>query len=55
MVVATSVAAAAPLLAGALITLWSPPVSVPAFAATVTCAAVGATTSRGIRSVQPVQ
>jgi hypothetical protein len=55
MVVATSVAAAAPLLAGALITLWGPPVSVLAFAATVACAAVAATTSRGIRSVRPVQ
>jgi hypothetical protein len=55
VVVATSVAAAAPLLAGALITLWGPPVSVLVFAATVAGAAVAATTSRGIRTVQPVQ
>jgi hypothetical protein len=55
IVVATSVAAAAPLLAGALIAVWSPPVSVLVFAATVAGAAVAATVSRGIRSVQPVQ
>ena len=55
IVVATSVSAAAPLLAGALITVGSPPVSVLVFAATVAGAAVAATTSRGIRSLQPVQ
>ncbi|GAA3349009.1 MFS transporter [Amorphoplanes nipponensis] len=53
IVVATSVAAAAPLLAGALITLWNPPMSVLAFAATVGGAAVAATTSSGIREVRP--
>ena len=55
IVVATSVAAAAPLIAGALITLWSPPASVLVFAATVAGAAVAATVSRGIRSIQPVE
>ena len=55
IVVATSVAAAAPLIAGALITIWGPPVSVLVFAATVAGAAVAATLSRGIRSVQPVE
>ena len=55
IVVATSVAAAAPLIAGALITIWSPPVSVLVFAATVAGAAVAATVSHGIRSVQPVE
>jgi hypothetical protein len=55
IVVATSVAAAAPLLAGALITLWGPPVSVLVFAATVAGAAVTATASRGIRAAEPVE
>ena len=55
IVVATSVAATAPLLAGTLITVWSPPVSVLVFAATVAGAAIAATTSPGIRSMQPVQ
>ena len=54
IVVATSVAASAPLLAGALITIWNPPVSVLVFAATVAGAAVAATASHGIRTVQPV-
>jgi hypothetical protein len=55
IVVATSVAAAAPLLAGALITLWGPPVSVLVFAATVAGAAVAATASRGIRAAEPLE
>jgi MFS transporter len=48
VVVATSVAAAAPLLAGVLITAWGSPVSVLVFAAVVAGAAVAATLSRGI-------
>ena len=55
IVVATSVAATAPLLAGALITVWSPSVSVLVFAATVAGAAIAATTSPGIRTMQPVR
>jgi hypothetical protein len=55
IVVATSVSAAAPLLAGALITAWGGPASVLVFAATVGAAAVAATISRGIRGMRPVQ
>jgi hypothetical protein len=55
IVVATSVAAAAPLLAGALITIASPPVSVLVFAATVAGAAIAATASRGLHTVPPLE
>lgn len=55
IVVATSVSAAAPLLAGALITLWGSPASIMVFAATVGGAAVAATKSRGIRAMRQVQ
>ena len=53
--VATSVAAAAPLLAGTLITAWGSSVSILFFAAAVAVSAVAASVSRGIRSLQPVQ
>ena len=55
IVVATSVSAAAPLLAGALITIWGSPVSIMAFAAIVGGAAIAATISRGIRAMSPLQ
>jgi hypothetical protein len=54
IVVATSVSAAAPLLAGVLIAAWGSPVAVLAFAAAVAGSAVAATLSRGIRSMVPV-
>ncbi|MFI7546498.1 MFS transporter [Actinoplanes sp. NPDC049599] len=53
IVVATSIAATAPLLAGVLITMWGPPVSVLVFATTMAGAAITATTSRGIRTLHP--
>jgi hypothetical protein len=53
-VVATSVASAAPLLAGVLIAAWGSPASVLVFAAAVAGAAVAATVSRGIASMEPV-
>jgi MFS family permease len=53
--VATSVAAAAPLLAGTLITAWGSSVSILFFAAAVAVSAVAASLSRGIRSMHPVQ
>jgi len=52
--VATSVSAAAPLLAGLLITAWGSPAAIMAFAASVVGSAVAATVSRGIRSMQPL-
>jgi MFS family permease len=55
IVVATSVSAAAPLLAGVMITAWGSQVSVLAFAAAVAGAAVAATMSRGIRAMQPTE
>jgi hypothetical protein len=55
IVVATSVASAAPLLAGVMITTWGSPVSVLVFAAAVAGSAVAATVSRGIRTMRPVQ
>jgi hypothetical protein len=54
IVVATSVSAAAPLLAGVLIAAWGSPVAVLAFAVAVGGSAVAATVSRGIRSMEPV-
>jgi hypothetical protein len=54
IVVATSVASAAPLLAGVLIAAWGSPASVLVFAAAVAGAAVAATVSRGIASMEPV-
>jgi hypothetical protein len=55
IVVATSVASTAPLLAGLMITAWGSTVAVLMFAAAVAGSAVAATVSRGIRSMQPVQ
>jgi Major Facilitator Superfamily len=52
--VATSVAAAAPLLAGTLITAWGSSVSILFFAAAVAISAVAASVSRSIRSMHPV-
>ncbi|MEV6495552.1 MFS transporter, partial [Actinoplanes sp. NPDC051633] len=52
--VATSVAAAAPLLAGTLITAWGSSVSILFFAAAVAISAVAASVSRSIRSMRPV-
>jgi MFS family permease len=54
IVVATSVSAAAPLLAGLLITLFGSPVAILAFSAAVGGSAIAATFSRGIRSMEPV-
>jgi hypothetical protein len=54
IVVATSVSAAAPLIAGVLIAAWGSPAAVLAFAATVGGSAVAATMSRGIRSMEPI-
>jgi hypothetical protein len=54
VVVATSVASAAPLLAGLMITAWGSPASVLVFAAAVAGSAVAATVSRGLRSMRPV-
>jgi len=55
IVVATSASAAAPLLAGVMITAWGSPASVLVFAAAVVGAAMAATVSRGIRSMRPVE
>jgi MFS family permease len=54
IVVATSVSAAAPLLAGVLIAAWGSPVAILVFAAAVGGSAIAATVSRGIRSMEPV-
>jgi MFS family permease len=54
IVVATSVASAAPLVAGVLITAWGSPQAVLTFSAAVTGSAVAATVSRGIRSMRPI-
>jgi MFS family permease len=53
VVVATSVASAAPLLAGLMITAWGGPASVLVFASAVACSAVAATVSPGIRTMRP--
>jgi len=53
IVVATSVSAAAPLLAGVLIAEWGSQAAILAFAVAVGGAAIAATTSRGIRSMKP--
>jgi hypothetical protein len=55
IVVATSVASAAPLLAGSMITTWGGPAAVLVFAACVAGSAVAASVSRGIRSMRPVE
>ena len=55
IVVATSVASTAPLLAGLMITAWGSRVAVLVFASAVAGSAVAATVSRGIRSMRPVQ
>jgi hypothetical protein len=54
IVAATSVSAAAPLIAGVLIAAWGSPAAILVFAATVGGSAVAATVSKGIRSMQPV-
>jgi hypothetical protein len=54
IVVATSVSAAAPLLAGVLIAEWGSPAAILVFAAAVGGAAIAATVSRGIHSMEPV-
>jgi MFS transporter len=54
IVVATSVSAAAPLIAGVLITTLGAPVAVLLFATAVAGSAIAATVSRGIRSMEPV-
>ncbi len=53
IVVATSVSAAAPLLAGALITAIRSPATILVFSAVVAGSAVAATFSRGIRAMDP--
>jgi predicted MFS family arabinose efflux permease len=55
IVVATSVASAAPLLAGSMITAWGSPAAVLVFAACVAGSAVAASVSRGIRSMRVVE
>jgi len=55
IVVATSVASTAPLLAGVMISAWGSPAAILVFAAAVTCSAVAATFSRGIRRMRPVE
>jgi predicted MFS family arabinose efflux permease len=54
IVVATSASAAAPLLAGLLITVFGSPVAILMFSAAVGGSAIAATVSRGIRSMEPV-
>ena len=54
IVVATSVSAAAPLIAGVLIATLGGPAAVLVFAAAVAGSAIAATVSPGIRSMQPV-
>jgi MFS family permease len=54
IVVATSVSAAAPLIAGVLIARLGGPAAVLLFAAAVAGSAVAATVSRGIRSMDPM-
>jgi Transmembrane secretion effector len=49
IVVATSVAALAPLLAGVLIALWGSPVAILVFSAAVGGSAIAATLSKGVR------
>jgi MFS family permease len=53
IVVATSVSAAAPLIAGVLIATLGGPAAVLLFAAAVAGSAIAATVSRGIRSMEP--
>jgi MFS family permease len=52
--VATSAAAVAPLLAGLLIAAWGSPAAIVVLALSVAGAALAATLSRGIRTMQPV-
>lgn len=52
IVVATSVSAAAPLIAGVLIAAWGSPTAILVFSAAVVGSAVAATVSRGIRSME---
>ncbi|HEY7273776.1 MAG TPA: MFS transporter [Actinoplanes sp.] len=54
IVVATSVSAAAPLIAGVLIATLGGPAAVLLFAAAVAGSAIAATVSRGIRSMDPM-
>jgi MFS family permease len=53
IVVATSAAAVAPLLAGVLIAVFNSPVAILVFSAAVGGSAIAATLSRGIRSMEP--
>ena len=53
IVVATSAAAVAPLLAGVLIAAFGSPVAILVFSAAVGGSAIAATLSRGIRSMEP--
>jgi predicted MFS family arabinose efflux permease len=53
--VATSVASAAPLLAGSMISAWGSSTSILVFAAAVAGAAIAASVSRGIRTMQSVE
>ena len=52
---AMSVSAAAPLLAGVLVTAWGPRVTILVFAAIVSVSAVTATTTPAIRTMRPVE
>ncbi|GAB2589894.1 MFS transporter [Paractinoplanes abujensis] len=53
--VAMSAAAAAPLLAGVFVTVWTPTVSVLLFAAAVSASALTATFSPAIRTMRPIE
>jgi len=52
--VATSVQAVAPLLAGLLISSWGSPAAIVVLASSAAVAALAATVSRGVRTMQPV-
>ena len=52
VLVATSAAAAAPLLAGVLVTTWSSPTAILIFALTVSGSAITATLGTGIRGMR---
>ncbi|GID31766.1 MFS transporter [Paractinoplanes brasiliensis] len=53
--VAMSAAAAAPLLAGVFVTLWSPTISILLFSAAVSASALTATFSPAIRTMRPLE
>ena len=52
---AMSASAAAPILAGSIVTAWGAPTAVLFFAATVAISALAATFARGLRKIQPLE